>query len=982
MEPPLAYQLLAGLAAGVATWVSAEILDALVGQPLVGFGIPLIAIATWYGGARAALTALATALVLLLAMTFEPRMQPWSDSDVGIALVGVLVLFTATDIVLHEIYLASRRTNTDLLTRQRELLNALLASDDRWRRLTDSAPALITQTRASDGAILFANDVARNYTGPVSNARDARLSAIGHPDDLARVYAEHERLVNEDIDTISYEWRIRRGDGSYRWHFGSTTKLLNERGELDSFVGMHIDIHDRKVAEQELAASESRWRTLTSAAPVMITQSDADGNLVFANEAFREYAGEVPVGRKERFAAVVHPDDLELKAARRVTANGEPASSYEFRLRRADGQYRWQLASTTRLLDNDGKPGTFINMYVDIHDRKVVEQALQASDERWRQLNAAIPALVALVTPKGEILFENDAYAAYIGKPFASLTLAERLSGFVHPDDTAAAREGAAKLLAGENEITWEWRARRHDGEYRWHLSHIIAIPGNGAQPDAWLSVSIDIHDRKVVEHALELSELRWRSLADATPAMIFETTEGGDFLYENKPFRDYTGRSFVGTKREERLPALVHPDDLETILRVIERLRLGDADIDFEWRPLRHDGVYCWHLGRATSMPGDETRWLVTSLDIDARKKAEERLLASEREFRALVESSPAFVFRGDATGALTYASPGFFDYIGSVATGGNQARAVAQVLHPDDVQRFIDTYARSHANESPADIEYRLRRHDGEYRWFLAQTSPVVDEDGHLTGWVGTAIDIHDRKVAQAELEQALLAKDEFLGMVSHELRTPITTIMGNAEVLLRRRELIDEVTRFDAMTDIHDDAIRLKKIIDNLLALARLEQSEGHEVEPLLLRRVIEQVCASEEREHGKRNYQINIPDVLVSGNEVYLGQVVRNLLSNAAKYSPPGSPVTITGAERGGMVEVSIRDRGLGLDEADAVKIFDPFYRAERTINLQGIGIGLAVCKRLIQTMGGDIRAQTPADGEPGTEFVFTLPIYVE
>jgi signal transduction histidine kinase len=232
------------------------------------------------------------------------------------------------------------------------------------------------------------------------------------------------------------------------------------------------------------------------------------------------------------------------------------------------------------------------------------------------------------------------------------------------------------------------------------------------------------------------------------------------------------------------------------------------------------------------------------------------------------------------------------------------------------------------------------------------------------------------------QSELRAALEAKNEFLGLVSHELRTPLTIIRGNADVLRRRPDLA-EPDRNQALADIGADSERLHRIVENMLYLARLDVGKLPELEPVLLYRVISEALDEFGREAPKASVcQTSVDNrLVVRGNEGYIRQVLQNLLSNAMKYSPPGSPIEVEVAVAEHFAEVSVCDRGIGIAADKLTDFFKPFYRAnDAGPHVSGMGIGLAVCKRLIEAQGGTIEA-TPREGG-GSIFSFRLPVWDE
>ena len=193
------------------------------------------------------------------------------------------------------------------------------------------------------------------------------------------------------------------------------------------------------------------------------------------------------------------------------------------------------------------------------------------------------------------------------------------------------------------------------------------------------------------------------------------------------------------------------------------------------------------------------------------------------------------------------------------------------------------------------------------------------------------------HELSTTITELEHALAAKEEFLSLVSHELRTPVTTILGNAQILASRWETLEEEARSTALEDVRDEAQRLRQIIENLLVLARRESGQPLEVEPVVLRRTINEVIEDRQRRFPHRRYNLYAPTelALADGNVQCIQQIMTNLLSNAEKYSDEGSPISvrITPAEH--EVRVSVEDQGLGVDPNELDLLFTPFYRSERS-----------------------------------------------
>jgi signal transduction histidine kinase len=256
---------------------------------------------------------------------------------------------------------------------------------------------------------------------------------------------------------------------------------------------------------------------------------------------------------------------------------------------------------------------------------------------------------------------------------------------------------------------------------------------------------------------------------------------------------------------------------------------------------------------------------------------------------------------------------------------------------------------------------------------------------------GAVNVLVDVTERHRAEqavrasaSALEASNAVKDLFLGLVSHELRTPVTTIYGNARLLQSRGDELHDDVRASMIADIATDADRLQAIIENLLHLTRLESGTTLDPEPQVLGRILGRVLESFRARHPGRTIRLvdAAPGAIVEADATYLELVLENMLGNADKYSPAGSPIEVrTTLAAGHEVRVVIRDRGIGLDPDECARLFEPFYRSRAAKSeATGLGIGLALCRRIVEALGGRIWARPRSGG--GAEIGFALPIAID
>lgn len=534
--------------------------------------------------------------------------------------------------------------------------------------------------------------------------------------------------------------------------------------------------------------------------------------------------------------------------------------------------------------------------------------------------------------------------------------------------------------------------------------------------------------------------ELRYRSLADALPAIVITTDARGNLEEVDQTYRDFTGL----TNRQLRttpVSELVHPDDVEKVRAAWSAALATSEPFQFEVRLRRHDGVFCWHLLDAQPIrriDGAVQRWVMVGVDIDARRRAQAR-------DTYLAETTAHLITPLDSTGLLgeiarkavpalaDVCSIGVFD--NSIHTVRVETAVVDDALTPDVAAIHLRQWRSEPGssrtigevvsgggsvcipNTSPdwiracamteEQIEAAARIRPGSLACLplialgkpfgmisFATTgarAPYVEGDFALFREVASRLSIalenrhlYDEASRTAdELRKANQVKDDFLGLVSHELKTPITMILGNAEVLQRQLAQLSAPDRDTAIDDIHREAGRLHRIVDNLLVLARLDRGVAIDLEPILIRAIVDRVIREHARIAPERlvTSRILAEPRAVLGSEQYIEQILVNLISNAEKYSSREEPIEVVVEKNSEELIVRVLDRGPGLSEDEAESLFAAFYRSGKTAHLaQGVGIGLAVCKRLIEVQGGSIWARNRATG--GAEFGFALPLHTE
>jgi PAS domain S-box-containing protein len=585
----------------------------------------------------------------------------------------------------------------------------------------------------------------------------------------------------------------------------------------------------------------------------------------------------------------------------------------------------------------------------------------------------------------------------------------------VHVDVTAWAEAEAARVAAVADVTGANARLVAQAAELE---AQAAALQATAAHLAEQTEAAHRARDRaEAARRAAEAAESRLQSVFTTAPAVI-AVTEGPEhrFTLLNATARrvgggrDAVGRTYAEVYPEgaaqgfvallDRVYATGEPYVAREARLALERPEGGTDELflDFVYEPLRDVSP--------GGGPGPVVGVLHFAVDVTAQVRARTAVTRSEAQFRALAEAIPAILFLTAPDGRNLYTNPQFQAYAGLDADallGDGWLR----VVHPDDRAAAGAAWAAAVRDGAPYEVEYRFRRHDGAYRWFLGRGLPYRDPaTGETACWVGVCADIDARKAAAAEAalaraaaeaaqhraEAANQAKGQFLANMSHELRTPLNAIGGYAQLIeLGLHGPVTDAQRA-ALGRVQSAQTRLLSLINDVLNYAKLESGRvEYDLRPVDVRDVVAEVVPLVEPQLRAKGlaFDVYVPEApcVVWADPEKLGQVLVNLLSNAIKFTDAGDGrpgrVTVSVAMRGtdgGRAEsafVCVTDTGIGVPRDKQAAIFEPFVqvRSGYAQATEGTGLGLAISRDLVRGMGGDLRVRSQV-GE-GSAFTVSL-----
>jgi len=515
---------------------------------------------------------------------------------------------------------------------------------------------------------------------------------------------------------------------------------------------------ERANFENDLRERERESRMVVNTIPGLVSTFSPSGQIEILNHRMLEYFGK-PLEEMRNWAEndVIHPEDLPhaIRLFSQAIAAEEPLE-YEARLRRFDAVYRWFQVRAFPARDTAGRVVRWYTLVTDIDDLKSVQRTLTSSQSNLRSIIDAIPTTAWTTRPDGYCDFLSQRWLEYAGMT-AKQALGWGWVAAIHPDDRERLVELWQIHLASGSPVETEGRMRRYDGSYRWFLFRANPVRDQFGEIVRWYGTSIDIEDRKQVEEGLRARELSWREIVDNIPGLVATMGGTGEVEFLNRQTLDYFGKTNEDLKNWS-LIGVVHPDDLPRVIEARTKSIEAGQIYEIEHRCLGADGVYRWFQVRGLPVRSAEdavTAWYLLLTDIDDRKKAEEEIKKSEAKLRQVVDAIPALAWCNLPDGSNEFLNQGWHEYTGlSPSESNGWGWQVA--FHPEDLPPLMKRWQEMLVSGEPGEIEARLRRHDGVYRWFLIRAEPFHNEAGEIVRWYGTSTDIEDRKSAEAELRE----------------------------------------------------------------------------------------------------------------------------------------------------------------------------------------------------------------------------------
>lgn len=610
-------------------------------------------------------------------------------------------------------------------------------------------------------------------------------------------------------------------------------------------------------------------------------------------------------------------------------------------------------------------------------------RALPESERRYRAFVVTGSEVIFRMSPdwsEMQLLQGNDVI------PETTAPDANWIDLYIHPSDQSMVRAGISQAISKKCPFELEHRVIRVDGTLGWTSSRVVPIFDETGEIIEWFGAARDITARKRDE--AELTRLAaeadgqrrlYQTILSNTPDLVYAFDLNHRFTYANKallsmwgvPWEQAVGKNCL----ELGYPAwhaAMHDREIDQVITTKQSIR---GQVPFEGTNGRR--IYDYIFAPVFGSDGEVEAIAGTTRDVTEQQMVEEQLRDTAERLRFMAESMPQKIFTTTSDGKLDYTNRQWNEYCGMTVSEMRE-NGWRDLIHPDDVEENARAWNESLASGNPFQCLQRFRRSDGAFRWHLTRAQAMRSNIGRIIMWIGSNTDIHEQKSNEDELRRANEDLQQFAYSASHDLQEPLRSISIFSQLLGERYSQRLDGDALQFLEYVRSGARRMESLVHDLLAYTQFAFAE-HNTATADTNEALKHALILLDPEIIATKGSITAPALpSVAVEKLHLQQLLTNLLSNALEYRhPERAPRIQIAAERQGTCWLfSIKDNGVGIPPEYKDKIFGLFKRLHSADTHSGTGIGLAICRRIVERYGGKIWVESEP-GE-GSTFRFTLP----
>lgn len=765
-------------------------------------------------------------------------------------------------------------------------------------------------------------------------------------------------------------------------------------------------INIQQESETALRQSRAQYQLLAETARDMILTHDIDGNLLYANQAFLKLTGctQAEITQYNIHEFFPETDNLLWLQDRfkYAVASGEKQIPHTVE---ADMHLPNEVLpmeiNPAVIHDEQGFQGMLL-IARDITDRRLTEQALINSEANFRSLAEFSPDVIYIFQlPEYNLLYFNR--VTFLGHPADELYEYNSLLPYVHPDDYDRIIEYREDIVKRQTNavVDFEFRLRDADDYWQWVQSREVIMERNQQGDPTRVMVSFTvITTRKEAEFELRRSEERLRAVINTQTEVISRYSIDLKLTFVNDAYKrafgleDVPMEEIIGRQIKDYIPEEQHAYIDDYHHKLVSTLEPAES----VHKTFASDGSERWYRWKDQPIldnDGNLIEFQSVGIDITEQREAEQALHRSDEIFRLITENIEDIFYVFDIRESrITYISPTVESSWGvTVESIYGDPYSYISVVHPDDKEKVLKLTTSTRESGQSTNMDYRIIRPDNTVRWVQVRDFVIDDDDGKAMQIVGIIKDITEERRMNARLlefareQERMKMLKQFVGDTTHDLMTPLSVIKTSLYLLNKAH---DDTNRIKRTTVINEQIDTLVEMIGDMLDMSRLDEpvTANYDFEPTEINEFLETIVeyhralALQSAHHIEVDLSPNLS--LIHCDRKKLQRAITNLISNALKYTPHGSQITIKTYEKAGGIGITISDNGDGIPEESIPHVFERFYRVEQHrpqgSNRSGTGLGLAITKSIIDGHGGTVDIQSKV-GE-GTTFNIWLPLQID
>ncbi|HEX8331695.1 MAG TPA: PAS domain-containing protein [Segetibacter sp.] len=889
-------------------------------------------------------------------------------------------------------------------------------------KIAETSPGIVYVYDLLEDKEIYSNGKIKDVLGfDKSDLEKISWKELQHPEDFERTIHNLEEVKTlSDGDIKTFEHRVKNKKGQFLWlrDYQSIFKRDNE-GTPTQIIGLAMDIEKEKQMAQELSNREDQLLEAQSLAEMGSFNWNLLDDQSTSTPQLRKILDLEPGTKLGEFMERIHPYDkrqVEVALDEALKVSGKYDAEFRYLTKgTATEKILWSRGVVSY---TDGKPVSMKGTVMDVTERHHMIQRLKRSDELYKQAQALthIGNWTWDIT-QNKITWTDELYRIFNLEPQSIEIKFNDLIGYLHPKDKDIFLQSVGQLKRSNPALEYFPRIVLKDGAVKMLSVKTEVLYNDQGEAYKMIGTAQDITQQKLNEKKLRENQNFIQKITDATPSIIaVYNINNGKYLFINQAFEKLLGYSPTDVMDEgiDLFATIVHPDDLPKIMEENKNaLELANRNVDsstnelvvdFKYRMRHKNGDYRWFHTYGTIFDRNEKKQvehiLNISIDITDRINAEKKVIEQEHFIQHIADASPTVLYLFDiAKDSIVYINQEITPVLGytpdEILNLGSSVKNV--LFHPDDQGKIAQTSKRKNEKEF---TEYECKMKEKNKGWrclLIREIGFMKNTEGDYTQVLCAALDISDRKKIEEtlyhktlELQQSNSSLEEFAYVASHDLKEPLRKITTFGDRLLVKEKDVLKEDSLAYLQKIIESSQRMQRMIDDLLSISMISNEKTFEKHDLQI--VLNEILQTLEFKIEESKAVINA-DVLPVANVIpsQFRQLFQNLVSNSLKFSRTDVIPVITIKHKylsaqeiehhqlnktNKLLQITFADNGIGFDEKYSEKIFSIFHRLHGRSEYEGTGIGLAICKKIVENHNGKILA-TGKENE-GATFTIIIP----